>query len=65
MLDEETLDLVNQLDVLLQIKGDKVQNFGQNYVKAYKYRNEIALAWNTTNKVLPVEIVQAVEEEAF
>ena len=65
MLDEETLMLVTQLDELLELKHNKVQNFGQNYVKAYKYRNEIALAWNTTNKVLPVEIVQAVEEEAF
>ena len=57
--------LVTQLDELLELKHNKVQNFGQNYVKAYKYRNEISLAWNTTNKVLPVEIVQAVEEEAF
>lgn len=64
MLDEETLDLVNQLDELLETKGDKVQNFSQNFTKAYKYRNEIALAWNTTNKVIPIEVT-VTEEEAF
>ena len=64
MLDEEILDLVNQLDELLETKGDKVQNFSQNFTKAYKYRNEIALAWNTTNKVIPIEVT-VTEEEAF
>ena len=64
MLDEETLDLVNQLDELLETKGDKVQNFSQNFTKAYKYRNEISLAWNTTNKVIPIEVT-VTEEEAF
>ena len=68
-LDEDTLNAVNELDELLQAKDGKVHNFGQGFVKAYKYKNEIGLAWKMTNRIIPVEYVEDIteeeEEEAF
>lgn len=69
MLDEDTLNAVNELNELLQAKDGKVQNFGQSFVKAYKYKNEIGMAWKATNRIIPVEYVAdediIEEEEAF
>lgn len=54
-LSEETLELVYKLDELLAEKGDKVQIFSHDFVKAYKYRAEIQRAWQYTNIIIPIE----------
>lgn len=64
-LTEETLDLVTKMDDLLAEKGDKVQIFGHRYVRATRYRNEIARAWNATDRILPVQYVASTSDFDF
>lgn len=65
VIDDETLELVYKLNDLLEMKGDKVQNFSHSYVKAYKYKSEIALSWKFTNRIIPIEVVEATEIAEF
>ena len=63
ILTEEEWELVARLDELIDNKN--VKHISHAYCKSYINQREVRLAWNTTNKVLPIEIVAGIEEEAF
>lgn len=63
-LNEETLELVYKLNELLAEKGSLCHCISHNYVKAYKYKSEINIAWSFTNKLIPIE-VEAIAEAEF